>query len=132
MYKRLVSSYIKDELKKGKTIGQIRKKLLKAGHPEKDVDNVLRTYEFKEKDLKNKAQTLQTTKTKVNFTVAIIIIVIIINLAFFFYYASNPNYILVRQTSTGLVTEPITKQELQNLEQSLNLSDSEEGLSEIS
>lgn len=132
MYKRLVGEYIKDELKKGETIDQIRKRLIKTGYDKKDVDEVLRTFEYKEADLKNKGNRLAIKRMRVHVLLVIILLVSVINAAFFFYYFSNHNYILVRETPTGFITTTATEEELQNLEQNINRTNSSlEGLSKI-
>ncbi len=132
MYKRVVGEYVKDELRKGKAIEQIRKRLVKSGHDKKEVDEVLRTFEYRETDLKNKGNMLATQRTRVHMLLAIILLISIINLVFFFYYFSNPDYVLIRETPTGFVTTGITEEELRNLESSLNVSGSIGGLSKVS
>lgn len=133
MYKRVVGEYVEDELKKGKTIDQIRMRLIKVGYRERDVDNVLRTFELRESDLANKGERLAVQRTRVYVLFAIIFLVTVVNAAFFFYYFSEPDYILVRETPTGLVTVDVTKEEFRNLQESLNVSNgSGEGLGEIS
>ena len=132
MYKRLVKAYVKDELEKGKNIDKIRKKLLKSGYKEKDVNSVLRTYEFREKDLMNKGEEVAVEGTTSKIWLVVALVIIVINAAFFYYYFTNPNYVLVRETPTGLVVEDITEEELRNLEMSLNASNGVEGLTEIS
>lgn len=131
MYKRVVGEYVKDELKKGKTIEQIRKRLIKLGYKEKDVDEVLRGFEYREADLKQKERKVSIAKTRVHVLLSLMLIIVVVNAAFFFYYFSNPKYVLVRETPTGLVTTKITEEELMNLEKSLNISESSEGLSRI-
>ena len=125
MYKRVVSGYVEDEIKKGKTINQVRKDLIKLGYNKEDVEEVLRAFEIRESDLRSKEDRLKNTKTKLSILLLIILVVVIINLTLFFRYSSN-NYILVKETPTGLVTQTITKEELQSLEKNLNLSNSSE------
>lgn len=133
MYKRVVGEYVEDELKKGKTIDQIRKRLIKVGYRKRDVDSILRTFEYREADLKQREHKISLAKTNVHILLSIVLVIAIINAAFFFYYFSSPDYVLVRETPTGLVTEDITKEELRNLEMSLNMTNSSmEGMSEIS
>jgi len=125
MYKRVVSEYVEDEIKKGKTINQVRKDLIKLGYNKEDVEEVLRAFEIRESDLKVKEGRLKNTKTRLSILLLIILVVVIINLTLFFRYSST-NYILVKETPTGLVTQTITKEELQSLEKNLNLSNSSE------
>lgn len=132
MYKRLVGEYVKDELKKGRTIEQIKKRLIDIGYRERDVDVVLRGFEFRERDLRNKESGLVIRRTTANIWLVLALIIIVVNAAFFLYYFSNPSYVLVKETPTGFVTEGITKEELRNLEESFNVSDETEGLVEIS
>ena len=133
MYKRIVGEYVKDELKKGKTVDDVRKQLLKSGHNKKDVSEILRSFEYREKDLENKRDIITTQRTRAHMLLAIILLISVINVAFFFYYFSNPDYVLIEETPTGLVTREITKGEFRNLENSLNESDSSiEGLWKVS
>lgn len=130
MYKKVVGSYVKDELKSGKTIEQIRKRLMKVGYNERDVNSVLREYEFRETDLKNKENYIRAHRITTNVWLIVAIAIIIVNAVFFFYYFNDTNYVLVRETPTGLVVEDITREEFINLENSFNVSS--EGLSKIS
>lgn len=132
MYKRLVKAYIKDELEKGKSIDKIRKTLLKSDYNETDVNSVLRTYEFREKELINKGNEVAVAGTTSKIWLVVALVVIVINAAFFFYYFNNTNYVLVSETPTGLVTTEISEEEFRNLESSLNVSDDVDGLVEIS
>ncbi len=132
MYKRLVKAYVKDELEKGKNIDKIRKKLLKSGYKEKDVNSVLRTYEFREKDLMNKGNEVAVEGTTSKIWLIVAVVVLLVNAAFFYYYFNNANYVLVSETPTGLVTTRISAEELRILEESLNVSDKVEGLTGIS
>ena len=102
MHKRIVGEYIKDELKKGKTFEQIRNQLMKTGYNKEDVNGVLRTFEYREADLKSKEHKLDTQKTKVHELITVVLIVCFLNTALFFYYFYNPNYLLVKKTPIGL------------------------------
>ena len=119
MRKRVVSEYIDDELRKGKNIEQIRKRLLVVGYNTNDVDDVLRDFKYREARIND-----EEGKLKRNLVIsgAILLIIILVNATIFLYQSSNPNYVLVKETPTGLITEPITKEELQNLEESFNLT----------
>jgi hypothetical protein len=133
MFKRLVGAYVKDEICKGKSLKQIRKQLLKSGYKKDEVDEVLRTYEYREEDLKQKEKKVTKTKTRVHVLLSVIIILAIVNAIFFYNYFSNPNYVLVEQSPTGLVMRTVSENELKNIQQDLNITSSDaEGLPSIS
>ena len=133
MYKRVVSAYVEEELRKGVTIEEIKKRLVYIGYKEEDVSDVLRTFEFREADLNNKESKVETQRTKVHLMLAIILLFTILNTTFFFYYWSAPDYLLIKETPTGLVTEGVTEEEIRSSESSFNASNrSVEGLKGIS
>ena len=132
MFKRLVSEYVSDELKKGKCLAKIKKKLLQSGYKENDVDEVLRSFELREADLHTKEKKVFRTKTKVQVVLLIIVILALVNAVFFYSFFSDPNYVLVEETPTGLVMRSISEEELSDMQKGLNASHSVEGLLGIS
>lgn len=123
MYKRLVSNYVTDELRKGKTIDQIRKRLTKVGYNKKDLDEVLRTFEYRETDLKNREHRLEGIKTGLKIVFSIIFVLAIINVTFFFYYFSDSYDLFGGGIPTGMSVANTTKEE-PHLEKDLNISNS--------
>ena len=126
MYRRIVAEYIEDELKKGKTVDQIRKRLVKVGYNKKDLDEVLRTVEYREGDLKNREDQLETTKTRLNVLFVVSLAIIIMNAAFFFYFLSGTDYISLRGIPTGLSIANTTG-EPQPMQKNLSVSNSSMG-----
>ena len=123
MHKRIVGHYVEQELKKGKTLEQIRKKLIKSGHDSKEVAELFRTYELRENDLMQRERKLSKAIAGMKIATSVALVFLVINAAFFFYYFNSPHYVLVRETPTGLMTEPITRAELKNIENSFNVSE---------
>ncbi|MBW2981017.1 hypothetical protein KY360_06395 [Candidatus Woesearchaeota archaeon] len=123
MYRRIVAEYIEDELKKGKTIVQVRKRLTKVGYDKKDLNEVLRTFEYREGDLKNREVKLETTKTRLNVLFVVSLAIIVMNAAFFFYYAYSQD-MSFGGIPTGLTIANTTVEEPQPLEKNLSISNS--------
>jgi len=124
MYKRVVNDYIECELKQGKTLDQIRKRLISVGYDKEDLDEILRTFEYREGDIRNREERLETTKTRLSVLLVIGLAVIIINAAFFFYYFSNIDYMQLRGIPTGLIIANATEEEPPPLEKDLNITNS--------
>lgn len=117
MYKKVVSEYVSDELNKGKTIDSIRAKLVTCGYQQDDIDEVLRSFEHREAHLKNVETKI---KRHTAITAGFILLVIVINAFFFIHYLTDPNYVLVKETPNGLVTQSITQEELDSLQKQFN------------
>ena len=116
MVKKIIHDYIQKEVKKGKSLDQIKSRLIRIGYDKNEINDVIKTFE--------------THKTHMNIvndkikrhTVIIALfltILIIINVLLFSYYSNNPEIVVVEKTDSGYVVLDIDQEDMNNIKQEI-------------
>jgi len=116
MLKRLVTDYIQEELKSGKSLHQIKSRLITVGYSKDDVNDVMKGFETHKTHMN-----IVNSKIKRHAALValIMIIIIVANALFFAYYSNNQEVIVVEKTPTGYVVVDLNNEEINNVKENI-------------